>query len=118
VSKLEAKYQTETDANGLFVFVVTGRCTEDERSDIEDNCTRRFEMVTLPNASGAILKSMDGSQPRVLSVEPPTFGGASYDCVKVEGRCWPCAYQQADGPYSGHTILYYLIRYQQVGGTS
>lgn len=120
MSVLEQKWIVDLDPQtGLFVFVVTGRCTSDERADIEANVTRRYEMVTLPNAGGAVLKSLDGSTPFLVEVEPPTMGGAVYTCVKVEGACTPFAPAQPVGsPYAGKTILSYRMRYLQVGGVA
>lgn len=94
----------------------TGRCTGDEVENIEADCTRRYELVVLPHKTGVILKSMDGTQPLVVTVQPATFDSREYSCVKIDGYCVPFAAEQTGGPYSGSTILRYVIRYQQVGG--
>jgi len=118
VSIIDRKYRQSRDQYGLAIIEVTGRCTEDEIDDIEANCTRRYEMVPIPNASGAVLKSLDGTQPVKLEVEPPTFGGRKYECVKVDAYVNPFAYLQDGGSYDGHYITTYYVRYQEVGGTS
>jgi hypothetical protein len=119
MSYLELKYHIETDtSNGLAIVMVTGRCTQDEVHVVEGNCTRRYSMVTLPNASGAVLKSLDGTLPMIVMVTPSTMPTRSYRCVKVDGRCNPHAYQQAAGPYAGYMILTFMIRYQEVGGVA
>jgi hypothetical protein len=123
---LEKKYHLETDQYGLALITITGRCTEDERDGIEEDCTRRYKMETMPNAAGAILKSLDGTNPQVVTITPSTWAtviswgaaGPAYQCVKVDGRCNPHAYQQAAGPFAGHTILTFLLKYQEVGGVA
>jgi len=119
MSFLEAKYEIRTDENGLAVITKRGRCTHDERSGIEANCTKVYEMIRIPNASGAVLKSMDGTQPRIVQVQPPTLTPATYNCVKVSGRVNPFAPAQPTGsPYAAKYILSYEIVYQEVGGVS
>lgn len=75
-------------------------------------------MVTLPNASGAVLKSLDGTLPKPLWISPSTMPGTMYQCVKVDGRCNPFAYKQKEGPFTGSEILTFYIKYQEVGGVS
>jgi hypothetical protein len=118
MSILEENYHLSTDENGLAVIEVTGRCTQDEVTGVEGNCTRRYQMVRLPNASGAILKSLDGTLPALVFVTPSTMPTRTYKCVKVDGRCNPLAPQQSGGTYSGYMILTYLKRYQEVGGVA
>lgn len=118
MSIIDRKYSVTPGAHGLFQIEVTGRCTADERAAIEAGCTRRFELIPLPQMAGAVLKSLDGTNPIIVEVTPSTLTGSKYNCVKIEGVCNPFAYRQADGPYVGKTILRYLIRYQQVGGVS
>lgn len=118
MTMLDTKYWLDTDTTtGLAVIKVTGRCTSDEAKGIETGCVRRFEMVTLPHANGAILKSLDGTVPKVVPVTPPTIGRI-YRCVKVGGRTRPFAYRQPAGPYVNKTILSYEIIYQEVGGVA
>jgi hypothetical protein len=118
MSILEQKYSIEPGQYGLKRIVVSGRCTHDERESIEGNCTHVFQLVRLPHASGAILKSMDGTTPRVVTVSPPALPGRSYECVKVAGVLSPFAIQQTGGTYSGKYIHRYRIVYQQVGGVA
>jgi len=115
MTKLNDNYRITPDQYGLVIIEVTGRCTHDEVATIEANCCRDYKMVPIPNASGAVLKSLDGTQPRVVSVTPTTFGSKSYDCVKVEGRCNPLAPVQDAGDYSGSAIVTFFEKYQQVG---
>lgn len=115
---LELKYRLSTDQYGLAVIEVTGRCTQDEVFAVEGNCTRRYSMVTLPNASGAVLKSLDGTTPWIELVTPSTIPARTYQCVKVDGRCNPHAYQQKDGPFTGYMILTFMKKYQEVGGVA
>lgn len=118
MSELNRNYRVEAGAYGLKMIEVTGRCTETERTRIEGNCTHRYELVPLPNASGAILKSLDGTTPRVVDVRPETFMGRPYQCVKIEGVCTPLAPEQDGGRWTGHAILSFLMRYQEVGGVA
>jgi hypothetical protein len=115
---LERKYSITRDSNGLAIIQMSGRCTENEIANIEGNCTRRYEMITLPNTSGATLKSLDGTRPLITAVQPSTFGGKVYRCVKVDGTVNPFAYKQKAGPYVGKFILQYFIKYQEVGGVA
>lgn len=114
---LEEKYDLSTDENGLVVITITGRCTHDEAAAIESGCTLRYQMVPLPHAQGAILKTMDGTIPMLSIVTPPTIG-LPYTCVKVRGRVNPLAYVQEEGPFAGFAILKYEMVYQQVGGVT
>jgi len=114
---LDESYEVAVDSLGLALIEVTGRCTEDEAADIEGDCTKRYEMVALPNASGAILKSLDGTVPQLVEVEHP-LSGRSYNCVKVLGIANSFAPAQVGGPYDGNKILAFMIRYQEVGGVS
>jgi len=118
MSFLERKYSLSRDANGLAIIDITGRCTENEIANVESNCTRRYEMVTLPNVSGAVLKSMDGTRPLITEIQPSTFGGRVYRCVKVDGTVNPFAYKQKQGPYAGKFIVHFMMRYQEVGGVA
>ena len=116
---LDAKFRVvNVDRNGLRMFEVTGRCTADEQTDIEDACTWRYEMVAVPNGEGAILKAMDGTLPLVVQIAPPTMSKV-FNCVKVGAWCNPHApAQPAGSPYAGQTILFYMVRYQETSGTA
>lgn len=100
---------------GTTVIEETGRCTASERTAIEAEVTRRFQLVPYPNANGVVLKSLDGTNPVVQDVRPETFRGDKFRCVKVEAYCNPLAPEQEGGDYNGHAILSYYIRWQQVG---
>lgn len=114
---LEEKYMPTPGQYGLMVIEVSGRCTADEASGIRSGCTWKYEMVALPNASGAVLKSLDGTVPRLLDVRPSTIP-ITFRCVKVAGWVEPFAYVQPAGPYAGKAILRFRIRYQEVGGVA
>jgi len=118
VAILNTNYAVIEDEHGLMVIEATGRCTADERAGIEADCTRRFKMVPLPNAAGAILKAMDGTGAKIVEIEPDTLTGARYRCVKVRGSCNPMAYTQPAGAHAGKTILTFYLRYQQVSGVA
>jgi hypothetical protein len=116
---IDSQFDVQTDAEtGLAVIVQTGRCTGEEWAAVEADCTRRYEMVILPHASGAILKSLDGTVPALVEVRPPTLTNKAFLCVKTDGRCRPFAPAQVGGPYNGQTILRYQIRYQEVGAVA
>jgi len=116
---ISRNYELSTDEFGLAVILERGRCTGDAATveDIEDNCTRYYRMVRVPNASGAYLKSMDGTNPVVTEITPPTID-KTFSCVKVDGRVNPFAPSQSGGDYSGSTVLQYVRRWQEVGGIS
>lgn len=118
MSILNSNYRVSTGEHGLAVIERTGRCTSDERDSIESNCTRRFALVAIPQATGAVLKSMDGTRPLLVEVAPGTFAGKVYNCVKIDGRCSPFSYVQTGGPYSGKAIHQYRIIYHEVGGVA
>ena len=112
---LNENYRVSPGQYGLKVIEQTGRCTANERADIEANCTRRYTLVPLPNAAGALFKSLDGTTPKIFDGRPITFEGAKYVVVKVEGYCNPFAPVQEGGTYDGNAILSYYIRWQEVG---
>ena len=115
---LNKNYKCQRGEYGLLIITETGRCTEDEQSTIEANAVRDFVLEPLPNASGAILKSLDGTQPTVSYIQPSTMNKKIYKCVKIEGIVNPFANTQASGPHSGKAIHAYSIVYQEVGGVS
>lgn len=102
---------------GLMVLTESGLCTAVDVSEIESGCTRRFQLVAVPNASGAVLKSLDGTQPQIRSVRPTTQSN-SYSCVKINGITNPHAAAQPGGRFKGQTIHRYEITWQQVGGVA
>ena len=112
---LNENYRVSPGQYGLRIVEISGRCTASERADIEANCTRRYTLVPLPNAAGAVFKSFDGTTPKVVEIRPSTFSGTRFTCVKVEGVCNPFAPSQEGGTYRGHAILGFLKRYQEVG---
>ena len=116
---LNRNYRIERDAKtGLARITMTGRCTDDEVTAVEANCTRRYTMVVIPNARGAILKSLDGTIPKLVEVTPATIPRRKYTCVKVDGFCNPFAFQQSAGAYTGKCILEFTIVYQEVGAAA
>jgi len=115
---LEEKFSIRTDSNGLAVIDITGRCTEDEKADIEAGATRRYEMIQVPNTAGAVLKPLDGTKGSLIDVEPPNMTPASFRCVKVDGRANSYAPTQVGGTHDGRRILLYVKTYQEVGGVS
>lgn len=117
MSFISRNWKVESDQYGAAVITETGRCTASEAAAIEAGCTRRFELITLPNVAGVILKSMDGSVPALVAVTPSTIG-RTYNCVKTDGRVEPLAPVQTGGTYSGAAIMRYTMRYQQVGGVA
>jgi len=119
MSFVSTNYHVSPGEHGTNVIEVTGRCTQDERVGVAANCTRRYKLIPFPNAVGAVLKSHDGTLPRIVEVTPSTFDAAAvYECVKVDGYCNPFAFTQPDGPYAGKTVLEYYMRYQEVGGVA
>lgn len=115
---LEKNYATERDQYGMLVITVSGRCTESERTTVEGSVTSRFELLQFPNSRGVVLKPLDGTRPRIVEIQPPTFGGVRYRCVKIDGYCNPHATLQTEGTYAGKYILRFVMRYQQVGSVA
>lgn len=112
---ISTNYRVSPGPHGTFVIEQTGRCTETERSSIEADVCRRYQLIPFPNASGVVLKSLDGTNPQVEDIRPSTFSGDRFSCVKVEAYCNPMAPKQTAGTYNGRYILAYYIRWQQVG---
>ena len=114
----EKQYKLRRDQHGLLVIEESGRCTQNDVADVESDCTHRYQMVELPHMAGAILKALDGTDPKTVEVNPSTFGTQSYTCVKVDGQCQPFAPRQSGGSFSGSYVLRYRIVYQEVGGVA
>lgn len=115
MSRFAQQFRKSAGECGTLLIEETGLCFSTDVSAIEANCTRRYRMEPLPNAAGAVMKILDGTSPLVTEVSPLT-DGQRYRCVKIWGQCDPYAPVQDGGPYAGKAILFYTIRYQQVGG--
>lgn len=113
MSKWAKQYRKSAGEHGTWVIEETGLCTHDEATDIERGCTKRYIMVPLPQAVGAIMKVLDGTRPSVVSVTPLTYS-KTYRCVKVAGQVEPFAPVQDGGTYDGYAVLSYTIKYQEV----
>ena len=113
----EKKFVIEQGDFGSLRIRESGRCSGilSVIQEIEEKCTRNFELVPIPHAKGVVLKPLDGTDATIVEVEPPTMRGRKYKCVKIFGRCWPFAPLQSGGVYDGETVLQYEIIYQQVG---
>lgn len=120
MSFLNTNYRIETGEYGLAVITATGRCTADEAAAIEGGCSRRYDLVAIPQTSGAVLRAKDGTNPALVSITPTTTG-RTYLCVKVDGRCNPLAAVQpfgAPAAISGKAILSFIMRYQEAGSVA
>jgi len=96
----------------------TGRCLAADISGIEGGCTWRYELVPVPQASGAILKPLDGTDPTAVSIALYGAASVTYSCVKVAAYVHPFAPQQSGGAFNGQYVYTYEITWQQVGGVS
>lgn len=117
---LNKNYVVMTDERtGAAVIKIRGRATADMADTIEGDCTRRHQMVAIPHAAGAVLKSMDGTNPVVVSITVP-ITGRTYRCVKVDGRAIPFAPQQTtrDSAFVGNGIVAFEEIYKEVGGVA
>ena len=108
------QYRKQAGEHGTWIIEETGLCEGEEASKIEADCTKRYVMEPLPQSRGAIMKVLDGTSPKTTKVKPTTYD-EEYVCVKVHGQVDPYAPEQDFGSHDGHTILFYTIRYQQVG---
>lgn len=117
MAKWAQQYRMTEGQYGLMVIQETGLCLAADAPAIESGCTRRFELVPVPNASGAVLKSLDGTAPQMTMIKPDTTA-QTYRCVKAGGVCNPYAPVQTDGPLKGQAVLIYQVTWQQVGGVS
>ena len=115
---LNANYRISIGQFGLRVIEVTGRCTASEQDNIETGVTSRYQLEPLPNMAGAIFKSLDGSDPQIGTIAPPTFSGGAIPVVKIEGFVNPFAPAQEGGDYEGQAILHFTCRYQEVGSVA
>lgn len=117
MARIEKKYRVEDGEFGSYRITQFGRCSGDQNTikEIEEKCTRNFVLVQIPNAIGVVLKSLDGTEPTVVEVEPTTMGGRKYKCIKVRGRCTPFAPVQEHGEFQGVAVMQYEIVYQQIG---
>ena len=102
---------------GTYVIEETGLCLATDVAGIEAGCCRRYKMVPIPAAAGAILKILDGTSP-ILAAITLTTTGAVYGCAKVYAEVNPFAPPQDGGLLRGKAVLQYTIRWQQVGGVS
>ena len=86
--RIEKKYRIEQGEFGSYRITQFGRCSGEQITikEIEEKCTRIFTLVQIPNAKGVVLKSLDGTEPTIIDVEPTTMGGRKYRCVKIYGR--------------------------------
>jgi hypothetical protein len=117
MSRFAKHYEKQQGEHGTWVVEESGLCLDTDAAAVEAGCTRRYQLVPLPNASGAIMKVLDGTAPAIVSVVPSTYS-LGYLCVKVHGEVQPFTAVQEEGPMLGSAVLSYLIRYQQVGGVS
>jgi hypothetical protein len=115
VAKWAKQYRKTQGEYGTWIIEETGFCTPDEAAAIEAGCVRRYRMVPIPNAAGAVMKVLDGTVAVLYTVTPTTYG-VTYQAVKVHGQVDPFAAAQDGGTYQGQAVLFYAIRYQQVGG--
>lgn|GEM_PF-3314804 len=113
------RYTVRTDRFGLKLVTMRGWCQEDDIDTVEAHLCRRYVMVPLPQSTGAVLKSLDGSAPYTQYLEPPTWGGEKILVVKVVGHIvGTVAPLQSGGAYDGHYVLAFEIVYQEVNGVS
>jgi len=112
---IEKSYKIENAEHGTKRIVQHGRCSADAATveQIERDCCIG-ELRTLPHSKGAVYVSLDGGNPLVEEIRPPTVA-KTYRCVKVSGRCWPFAPTQTGGVFEGTAVLQYEIVWQEVG---
>lgn len=113
---IESNYSLAPGEHDSFVITETGRCdgSAETVAAIMEGCCRRYVLEPLPQARGVVLKPLDGTQPQVVSVRPPTIG-RTFRCVKVQGFVTPYAPRQDGGLYSGKTVLAFTRVWQSVG---
>lgn len=114
---ISRRYLVSRGEYGLAVITEKGRCTDDERAAIEDNVCHDYVLVKIPEASGAVFKSLDGTLPQPQMVTHPTTG-KSVLCVQTQGDLNALSPVQTSGPYSGKAVCEYVRVWQQVGGIS
>ena len=116
MSTFANQYRLSKDQYGLAVITINGRCLTGDIDDLELNTISRYKLVPLPQASGAIFKSLDGVAPVIYYVTVPAFGtNIQIKCVKVRVDVNPFAIRQVGGPYDGYYVHRYELVYQQVG---
>ena len=114
MGKWAIQYRKETGEYGSYILEETGLCLSADVAAIETGILTRFKLIPLPNAKGAVLKVLDGSNPAVVSIKPSTYD-RTYSCVKIQGFVNPFAAAQDGGPLQGKTVMIYTVRYQTVG---
>ena len=117
MSILNSNWTIETGENGSAVLTETGRCTADEAAAIEAGCTRSYELIRIPHASGVVLKALDGTNPVLYTVTHPTSLRV-FTCVKVDARTNSFAATQPTASgwiVSGKAVLRFMRKYQEVG---
>lgn len=117
MAKFSQHFEKADGEHGLKVITESGLCLPGDVAAIEAGCTRRYRMVALPNAAGAIMKILDGTPGSVVAISPLT-DGQTYQCVKIAGEAQPYAPPDAACPYGTSGVLAYRIVYQEVGGIS
>jgi hypothetical protein len=117
VSRFAIQYRKEPSEHGTWVLEETGWCLDSDAAGIEAGCTKRYKLVAIPNAAGAVMKVLDGTNPALVAVRPTTYA-LTYLCVKVLGQVEPLAPSHSGGLANDHAVLSYRIRYQQVGGVN
>jgi hypothetical protein len=108
------QYRKEPGEYGSYVIEETGLCLGGDVQAVETGILTRFKLIPIPNAKGAVLKVLDGSNPTIIQVKPSTYD-KSYQCVKVAGYVNPFAAAQPGGLFQGKTVLIFTIKYQTVG---
>jgi len=117
MARIAKHFEKSPGEFGLLVITETGWCKPQDAGEIEGNCTKRYKLVALPNAAGAIMKVLDGTN-ALMSIVAPLTDDQSYTCVKVHGEVQPLAPEQNGGWANGSAALEYKIVYQQVGGVT
>lgn len=103
---------------GTTIIEESGLCLDSDAPAVEAGCTKRYRMVPYPNAAGAVMKVLDGTNPAIVAVVPPNPGTITHWCVKVSGIVEPYAAAHEGGLSDNHHIVLYTIRYQEVGSVA
>lgn len=114
---VERSYRIEQGEFGTKRIIQFGRCdgSQETIGVIESALTTAYELIQWPNARGVTLKALDGIQPHIEEIAPPTMAGRKYTCVKVGAKATPLAAIQPGGVFNGSTVLEYELIWQQVG---